>query len=209
VGLVRVYTALNNLIIRNIGDTGGPSSSRVDEELNRIIAWAKDAPRNILRDTSTVGNVGTGVDNLHNISIPAATLATNGDYLTGEGGGKFAANTNVKTVTFNVDGVAQAIIAVADGPQGWVLRYKIIRLSATSVRVNCTLEANVVRINSAGAVTLSTGFSFQANNADEPVADLAANALAILVTGQSVDGGGGVNNNDVTQTLSIVELCQQ
>lgn len=202
-GLARLYDDLGTVIIRRLGDAGGPRTDRTEAELDNIIAWAKDSPRSFYRDTTTVGNVGAGEDDLHSISIDAGTLAADGDYLTGEGGGRFASNANTKDVRFYVDGTIQAAIQIANGAQGWVLRYKIIRLSSTSVRVNCTLEANVLRVSSAPALTLSTGYAFQANNADETVSDLAANPLVILVTGEAT------SDNDVTQNLSIVELFQQ
>lgn len=205
-GLVRVFTNIGSLIIRNFGDVGGPPQGRIEAELDNIIAWAKDAVRCIHRNTSVVGNVGTGLDLLHSFSLPAGSLATNGDYIEGEASGKFTANNNDKRIHFLVNGVTVIgpPLLDIDGAQGWVIRYKIVRVSSTLVRVPVIIGINVLSVTSADvATTLGNSFFFQAGSTDVTVSDLAANALSIDVKGE------GVANDDVTQNLSIIKLCQQ
>jgi hypothetical protein len=92
---VRLFPTLGQLIIRKVGDTGGPPSGRVSDELDNIINWAKTSPRRIRFDTSTVGNVGAGLDTLHTFSLDTPNrLLTDGDSLKVRYGGKFAANAN-------------------------------------------------------------------------------------------------------------------
>ncbi len=50
------------------------------------------------RNTTTVGNVGAGEDDLHTFSLPAGTLAVDGHCVQYEAWGRYAANANVKSV---------------------------------------------------------------------------------------------------------------
>src|SRR5262245_66413973 len=105
--LTRVFTGVTGLgqvIIKRIGDVGGPPASRVSSELDNIIAWAKDSPRRVGFNFSTVGNVGTGLDTLHTFTLPANSLATNNDELECRFGGCYANNTNATRSVFSVDG---------------------------------------------------------------------------------------------------------
>jgi hypothetical protein len=209
-GLVRVYTALNNLIIRKLGDVGGPSSSRVDEELNRIIAWAKDAPRCIRRDFSTVNSAGAGPDVLHTFTLDTPNrLLTDGDYVNSWYAGGFSAgNDRDKAVQAQFDnqnyegGGALDI----DNSTGWVLFSRIMRTSATTVRVSHLLLENQVAIDSANVVnTFTLGFNVVARNTALTVANLNSNAITMRV--RSIVTGGAAA--DVFQNQSIIELCQQ
>ena len=53
--LARLFTTLGDLIIRRLGDTGGPPSSRVSSELDNIIAWA-----NLEADRTLYTNISVG-----------------------------------------------------------------------------------------------------------------------------------------------------
>src|SRR5262245_28344898 len=101
--LVRQHNPLGNVIIRNIGDAGGPRSDWVADEINNLIAWAKDAPRVIHRNTATTGTVGTGLDNLHSFSLPAGSLASDGDFVEFIYGGILATNDNQKRIVLKLD----------------------------------------------------------------------------------------------------------
>lgn len=204
--LARVFTTLSSTFIRKLGEAGGPRADQVGAELDNIIAWAKDAPRCIHRNTATIGNVGTGLDSLHSFSLPANSLATNGDYLDIWYGGLLAANDNDKRIVASID--AQNYEdpgAVLDQDGGaWTLDVRIIRLSATSVRVSSMLNVAQTYIISGPTIQNETSYRV-ARNADKTVANLNSNAVTLLVQGETAVA----SNNDVVQNLSIIKLCQQ
>jgi len=78
-------------------------------------------------DTSALGNVGTGEDTIASYTVPADTLASNGDSIWFEAFGIAANNANSKTlkVYFGAD----EIIAAVDTSWGleWTMRGRIIR----------------------------------------------------------------------------------
>lgn len=92
------------------------------------------AYRTLNVNTTAVGNVGTGEDNLISYTVPAATLATNGDHLEFEAAGTFAATANDKRIKVKfgaatiLDTGVLAITAAGD----WQLRGKIIRTGAAT-----------------------------------------------------------------------------
>lgn len=205
--LARVFTNLGSLIIKKLRDTGGPPSDRVSQELDNIIAWAKLSPRCIHRNTSTVGNVGVGLDTLHTFSLPAGSLAVNGDYLNVWYGGDFATNDNDKRLTFSFGGTGYEDTGARDLDVnvGWTFMARIIRLSSTSVLVSHLLCANLMGVTGADVlVGFATGaYSFARNTPITGLADLGANATTMLVQGEATA------NDDVFQNLSIIELTQQ
>jgi len=165
-----------------------------------------NVPKVILREAPVTpsGNTGVGEDAIAAFNIPGGFLPKNLDYSEGELSGGLANNTNTKTIRFYVNSGLQAVLVVNSGLQGWRLNFKIIRVSDIVVRVSCTLEANVLRINSLGVVTTSTGYAIQVNNSgDLGVSDLDTNNLDILVTAEAV------NDNDITKNLTVLSICQQ
>ena len=204
--LARTNSPLNKVIIRNPGDVGGPQSSLVDAELDNIIAWAKLASRCIKRDTSTVGNVGAGLDVLHTFSLPAGSLATDGDYLTFWYAGSFASNDTDKRVNGFFGGTVYENTGTQDIDGGnWVLHGRIIRLSSTSVRVSHQMQYFAYSSDSAGTATaFGTGFFIVTRVGDiTGLSNLNSNAMTMEVKGE------GAANDDVQQKLSIIELNQQ
>jgi hypothetical protein len=205
VSLTRVYTALNNLIIRNLGDTGGPSSSRVDEELNNIIAWAKLSPRVLVHDfpSTPVGNTGAGPDTLHSYSLPAGSLATNGDFLRVTYTGLFAGDNDTKTIAITFDSQVVSALAQAQAPTSW--KYNIIlgRVTDTTVRFGSDIHWGRLRVPNGGAL-LDEGL-FAAEQGLITVADMDVNALTLLLVG----GDAGSETNDVQYSQAVVELFQQ
>jgi hypothetical protein len=195
VSLTRVYATLNNLIIRKLGDTGGPTSSRVDEELNRIIAWAGASGRVINRDFSTVGNVGAGPDVLHSFTLPGGSLATDGDFVTVSYAGR-AVNGETISFSFQFDGQATDTPAglVAGASAHWLYEAEYARTSNTGIRAKYKFR----------------GFGFTPSPDDQQVLELTVGSLGsdrvLRVLGDSTVTP---NNNDVTQNFSIIKLYQQ
>lgn len=157
--------------------------------------------RTLSRNITVVGNLGAGLDTLHSISIPANSLKTNGDYLRARLSGEFATNDNNKRVRVTFGGQAVLDTTQVDFDSGdWSYEIVLTRLTSTTVRVSVISASGA--INFLSAVVSGSG-AIGAGNSVITVADLAANALTLLVEAEAVA------DNDVTQNLSIVELSQQ
>src|SRR5262245_26027003 len=151
----------------------------------------------IHRNFSVVGNVGGGADVLHTFSLPAGSLAANGDYLRVRYGGKIAA-TGSDTVTLVISFGGQTVhsipgLAGQAGGADWSFDITYIRVSSTTVRV---LEFGSI-FGTGGAT--DTDFTI---NVLLTVSDLNANAQTLQITGESLTTP---SDNDVTQNLSIIE----
>lgn len=92
-------------------------------------------------DTTEVGNVGTGVDDLISYTLPANTLVGAGDRLEIEAGFTFAANGNNKQVKLLIDGTEHyASGAVAQNAGSMVLKMTVICDSATVTKFSSTVQ---------------------------------------------------------------------
>lgn len=162
--------------------------------------------RSIEVNTSEEKNSGAGLDPLHNYSLPANSLRSDGDYLHGIAGGNFAANANNKRIRFSVGGTGVIDTGSINMPAaiGWRLNYTIVRLSATSVLVNADLVSNTLSVNAAAVVnTNGNAFHAEASTISSlAVSDLASNTLQILVEAE------GTASDDIIQNLTIIELVQ-
>lgn len=101
---------------------------------------------NAKSDVSTIGNVGTGVDNLLSFVIVANALANTGDYYEFDSFGEFENNANNKTLKivygattiFNTGAVAFGATALVN----WRINCKIIRTGATAQKCITTFWSN-------------------------------------------------------------------
>lgn len=94
---------------------------------------------NAKSDVSTIGNVGTGEDNLLSFVIQANVLANNGDYFECDVFGEFAANANNKTLKCKLG--ASTIFntgAVAFNTSNYRLNVKILRTGASAQKCIAT-----------------------------------------------------------------------
>jgi hypothetical protein len=85
-------------------------------------------------NTTTVGNVGAGTDDLMTYALPASTMSTNGMTIRVTVAGRTAANANVKTVTFNFGATAITINPTTAAPnaQNWRAVFEITRVTAST-----------------------------------------------------------------------------
>lgn len=209
--LARLFSPLSQVLIRRLGDTGGPRADQVSQELDNLIAWAKLSPRRIKFDTSTVGNVGTGLDVLHTYSLDTPNrLLTDGDELIVWYGGNFAANDNDKRIQAFFGGTAYETLGALidiDGATGWNIQARIIRLSSSSVRVNHTMIINTLRGDSPTPPNMNTdgGGSVILSRTND-IGGLTLNgAITMEVKGET----SAASNNDVIQNMSSIWLIQQ
>ncbi len=89
-------------------------------------------------NTTAVGNVNTGEDDLMTYSVPAGTLAVDGDSLEISAWGTYAANANSKTIKLKFG--ATTIINIGAAASGtWVIRATIVRTSDSTQQCFITL----------------------------------------------------------------------
>lgn len=207
--LARVQNPLRPLLIRRLGDAGGPRGDDVEAELDNIIAFIKQGVRCIHRDTSTVGNVGGGLDTLHTFSLPAGTLATNGDYIRTIYSGTIANNDNDKNIVTEFDtsilhSYGNFDFDGAPGNDVWSIAQEIMRVSATQVRTTSrVMIANIIADGTGAFVNTNGGHI--GRNGTFTVANLDSNAITVRVRAESA----GAASNDIVQNFSIIELSQQ
>ncbi len=98
---------------------------------------------NAKSDVSTIGNVGTGVDNLLSFVIQANVLANTGDYAEFDAFGEFAANANNKTLKI-VYGTTTIFNtgAVAFNASNWRIHAKILYTGASAQKTIVTFWSN-------------------------------------------------------------------
>jgi len=134
---------------------------------------------------NTVGCSGSSETDLHSKTIPANTLALDGDQITADFGGRFANNANSKTIKVYFGGTVIYTAVAAFQNIDWHLRVTIIRDASGSVRTvtsgnwQSSVVNTFVQLGSVGSLTFSSG-------------------IVLKVTGQ------GTSNNDIEQTLSVI-----
>jgi hypothetical protein len=150
-----------------------------------------------------VGNVGAGPDVLHTFTLPANSLATDGDWLRVRYAGRFAGDADTKTIDVRFGGVSVISLAEAQGVWGWLYDLTYIRTSSTTVLFAVNVAWGRLRVPAGGALT-DDGL-FQAELSSITVANLNSNTMLMEIQG----GDAGSETDDVRQFLSVIELCQQ
>ena len=138
-----------------------------------------------LPNVTAVGNVGGGEDDLMTYTIPANTLATNGDTLVFEGLFTAVESARIKAY-FNATQIGyNGYVLVADDAPGCIVRIILTRLSATTACASLEGGTGAYGLNNEAA--LMTGLDFTASN-------------TFKFTGQS-DGGTPADNDVVQRSL--------
>lgn len=136
--------------------------------------------------TAQTGNVGTGEDDLASFTVPANTLAVNGDSIWFEASGTAANNANAKTLRarFGSSGTSQIFSQALTVNQAgqWVLRGRVIRTGSATQKGYAGLSGN--QNNTANVVT----------NLNQTL----SNAIAIRITGEAT------SNNDIVLETFVV-----
>lgn len=139
--------------------------------------------------TSVVGNVGAGEDNLITFSVPANTLANNGESIWFEASGKTANNGNAKTlrVRFGTSGTSLILSSslATSTAHRWILRGRIIRTGAAT-------QVGYAELNSSGGGSLTSA------SVETGLDQTLSNAISLRITGEAT------NNNDITCESLIV-----
>lgn len=154
-----------------------------------VVNRLENAFNPLTTNTTTVGNVGIGEDDLMTYSVPAGKLAADGDYIEFEMTFSFAANANAKQVKVYF-GATQLYASGSQTQNGgnMVIRGKITRTGATSQRISVTAVNNTTNfVDESGYVTASETLS---------------GALTIKGTGEAV------SDDDITQVTNIVSYIR-
>lgn len=146
---------------------------------------------NAKSDVSTIGNIGTGIDNLLSFAIQANVLNNNGDYAEFDAFGEFENNANNKQLTVKLG--ATTIFTTGALPFGaaalanWRINAKIIRTAASGQKCIVTFWSNDGTTKFLQAYTTS-GESLTSN-------------LTVQFTGEATA------TNDITQVYLESKLC--
>lgn len=136
--------------------------------------------------TTNVGNVGAGEDDLMTFSVPASTLATNGDRIDFRMAGTFAANVNSKRVRIKFGATTLLdTTGLAFNGADWVVRGTIIRSGASTQKAYCIFESNSALLSATADYTTP--------------GETLSGAVTLKATGEAT------SNNDIVQELFTVD----
>lgn len=140
-------------------------------------------------NTTTVGNVGTGEDNLMSFSVGAGSLAANGEYIEFDAAGTIANNVNAKRIRIKFGATTIFDTGAAGIPVStaidWVISGKIIRTGATTQK--CMVSMNTNNATLASYADYSTA------------AETLSGAVTLQFTGEAV------SDNDIVQEIMTVK----
>ena len=145
-------------------------------------------------DLRTIGNITTGLDPLHSFTLPAGTLANNGDSIKVHYFGSFAANANTKRIQLNFDGTSAINLAIVQNGGGWDYDVTYTRSNPISILVSGQFTWNFATpvggfVNTAFG-SIPGGFA---------VANLNTTDVILLVQAE------GTATDDIVQTLTHIE----
>lgn len=177
----------------------------VDRILGKVNGQIAGIPKRILGSSSIVGNITTGLDTLHSLTLPADSLSTNDDFITVDQGGDFAVNDNDKRIQISFGGQVIHDSGLRDIDTGvWRISYDVVRLTSTTVRVSGFMMLGIILAGTNGA--LDTGNSRYYITALQPadltVANLNSNGTVILLEAE------GTATDDIRQRWTKVMLTQ-
>lgn len=152
-------------------------------------------------DLRTIGNVGAGVDTLHSFTIPAGTLAFDGDYLRIRYKGDFAANANTKRIQGVIGGnVYNNTGLYSISGAEWVWDLDVIRTSSTQVRIP------IIAVDGFGDRTIAgvVGGNYLFFAAGTLVTVTNLNTTNVVIEMQAESGAGATD--DIIQRVSRIEF---
>lgn len=140
----------------------------------------------ISASTTAVGNVGTGEDTLITYTLPAGSMGTNLDRVTGRVSGTFASNANNKRIRlyFGTTAIFDTT-ALAFNGGNWVADFEVIRVSNTQQKASVTFSSSNALLPVSAKYTL--------------VAMTLTSSQVIRCTGEAT------SNNDVVQETASIE----
>lgn len=136
-------------------------------------------------NTTSVGNVGAGEDDLMTYSLPANSLAADLDYIHLEMSGTFAATgANKRVRAYFGSTVLIDTTAVPFSSEHWTIESTIVRTSGTTQRAKTNLRTSFATVVTCAYATPGETLS---------------GAVTVKCTGEAT------SNNDITQTMHVVQ----
>jgi hypothetical protein len=138
--------------------------------------------------TTAVGNVGTGEDDLASFTVPAATLAVNGDRLEFEAAGTFAATANNKRirVKFGATTIFDTGVLAITSASDWQISGTIVRTGAATQKCVVTWECSDTSLNPVPDYTTA--------------AETLSGTVILKLTGEATA------NNDIVQEIMVTQV---
>jgi hypothetical protein len=154
-------------------------------------------------DITTIGNVGAGLDSLHSFSLPANSLAFDGDAVWFRYVGNLATNDNDKRLRVSIDNQTLEDTGLIDIDTGWwLVEGTYTRTSPTTVFAEAHIVFGFLSQLNGAAAQAGSSQRHIARNAPLTVAHLNTNPVILLVQAEATA------NNDVTQNLSNIQLSK-
>jgi len=137
-------------------------------------------------NTTAVGNVGAGEDDLITYTIPANTLSTNGDRIQFQMAGTFAANANTKRVRikFGATTLLDTTALIFNGAD-WSAEGVVVRTGATTQKAFCAFRSGSAVLTSTSDYTTP--------------AETLSGTVVLKATGEAT------SNNDIVEEFHTVE----
>lgn len=136
-------------------------------------------------NTTAVGNVGAGEDDLIAYTVPANTMSVNGDHIEFKVSGTFAANANTKRIRVKFGATTLLdTTALAFNGVDWSAEGTIVRTGATTQKAYCAFRA--------GATLTST-------SDDTAPGETLSGTSVFKVTGEAT------SNNDIVETFHTLK----
>lgn len=156
--------------------------------VNGVSNLAIQANRVLNVNTTTVGNVGAGEDNLSSYALAAGQLAANGDSVSFEAAGTISASINAKRLRVKFGAATIFDSGAAGIPISTAIEWA---LAGRVVRTGAATQKAYVRLNTSSA-------SLAAYVDYATAAETLSGAMTLLVTGE------GVDDNDIVQETLVV-----
>lgn len=138
-------------------------------------------------NTTAVGNVGAGEDDLITYSVPANTMATNGDSIEFEMAGSYAANVNTKRVRIKYGATTMLdTTALAINNGAWSCKGRIVRTGAAT-------QKYYIQFFTDNALLV-------ASTKQGTAAETLSGAVTLKATGEAT------SNDDIKQELNVVRF---
>jgi hypothetical protein len=172
-------TGLAGFQLVDIDGVAGVSQGTATSTYSRVGGAAKV-------NTTSVGNVGAGEDDLMTYSVPANSLSTNGDFLEFSCAGTFAANVNNKRirVKFGATTIVDTTALAINGGS-WRCTGTIVRTGAATQKCSAVFTTdNALLVSTAKYVT---------------AAETLSGAVTFKCTGEAT------SNNDIVQEIQTVK----
>lgn len=170
--------------------------------------YIKKVPKNILSNSASVGNVGTGLDPLRSFTFPAKSLKNNNDFFHARFAMLFAANADTKRIQVSFNSVVMYNSgAFAINSNGAMLDVLVIRKTNVLFNyfVNITEGQLVTTIGSPPATINSSGFIGGTRPGIDAVpANFDTNSNILLLEAES----GTATNDNIVNYLTEIELTR-